>query len=300
MPKKPFKQIFKYILFGITVCSIGPLMNILHAQKVLPPAAVSTAPPIPPPVHAPANPVFPATLEASQGIDTSAVPEYVILRPSDQVTFSSETNAMVAEINVNEGSAFHAGDVLLTLDCRVQDADLKKAQAQFDAADMANQSANKLKKYGAISSFELVQAKSQQEMAKAEVDKLKAIVEKCVIIAPFNGAVSALIVHTHESVKPGDPLLKIVNTENLTFQLQVPSAWLMWLHINSLFNVHINETNKTIPAKITKINPQIDSVSQTVKIEGEITIPDSSLLPGMSGQAQFPDNPLNKKLNSQK
>jgi len=266
-------------------CQILFLSSLLHPAF----AAETTATP-----QAPLSNEFPASLEATQDTNISTTPEYVILRPSEQVTFSSETTASVATINVKEGSVFQTGDILLTLDCRIQNAELKKANAQMEAANFAYKSAQKLKSYGAISGYELVQASTQRQIAKADVDKLGTIVEKCVIKAPFNGAVSGLLVDTHDTVKPGDPLLKIVNTQNLTFELQVPSAWLSWLHINSTFYVLINETKKLIPAKIAKINPEIDSVSQTVKVVGEISKPDSSLRPGMSGQAQFPDNPVQK------
>jgi membrane fusion protein (multidrug efflux system) len=221
-------------------------------------------------------------------------PEYVVIRPNDQATFSSETAAGVAEIYVKEGSSFHAGDILLELDCRLQKAELKKALAQQSAAKMSLAAAKKLKSYGSISEMEMVKAASEEEIANAEVDKLNAIVEKCVIKAPFNGAVAELMVHAHESVKPGDPLLKIINTDNLEFEIQVPSCWLQWLHIGSEFNVHINETHTVIPAKITKINPLIESISQSVKLIGTITPNNPTLLPGMSGQAIFADHPETK------
>jgi membrane fusion protein (multidrug efflux system) len=239
-------------------------------------------------------------LTLSTSIDSTqpltAVPEYVVIQASDQVTYSSETVASVAAISVKEGSHFDLGDVLLKLDCRVQNADLDKAKAQQKIADIGYIGAKKLKNYCAISDFEYHQAESQKEMANSEVDKLNAIVEKCVIKAPFKGSVAKLMVHLYETVKPGDPLLKIVGTENLDFIVQVPSSWLEWLHIGSKFDVHVNEINKSITVTVNKINPEIDSVSQTVKVvasqEGDA---DPSLLPGMSGQATFPDKPkLNK------
>jgi RND family efflux transporter MFP subunit len=236
---------------------------------------------------------FPATLPSipdQASVAPSNTPSYVIIRPSDQVTFSSETAASVAAINVKEGSQFHAGEVLLTLDCRLQQAELNKATAQRNESKMARESAKKLKAYGSISEFELVKAVSDDEIAGAEVDKLKAIVEKCTIKSPFNGGVAELMVHSHESVKPGDPLLKIVSTDNLEFEMQVPSCWLSWLKVGTNFNVHINETDKTILAKITKINPQIEPISQTVKVLATITPANPTLRPGMSGQAIFPDN----------
>lgn len=225
----------------------------------------------------------------------ASLPEYVVIQPSDQVTFSSETSASVATITVKEGSTFKKGDVLLLLDCRLQDADLKKAKSQQEVNNLGYTSAKKLNGYGAISDLELLQAKSQRDMANAEVDKLSAIVEKCKLTAPFNGSVAKLMVHIHETVKPGDPLLKIVSTDNLDFVLQVPSTWLEWIHIDSPFTVQVNELNEPVSAKITKISPEIDSVSQTVKIIGKQTDTQPGLLPGMSGQANFPDKPIKQR-----
>jgi membrane fusion protein (multidrug efflux system) len=227
--------------------------------------------------------------------DNINTPEYVIIRSSDQATFSSETSARVALLPIKEGSYFKSGDILLEMDCREQQAELKKAKAQQQAMNEAQKSAEKLQSYGSISEFELIKAQSDAAMSNAEVDKLKAIVDKCTLKAPFNGAVAELMVHAHETVKPGDPLMRIVNTDNLELQMQVPSAWLQWIRIGTKFNVHVSEINKSIAATVTKINPQIDSVSQTVKIIGIITENDPELRPGMSGQAIFPNNPdLNK------
>jgi len=200
----------------------------------------------------------------------------------------------VKSINIKEGNYFQAKDILLTLDCRIQQADLDKAHALQTLSKAAIENAKKLRQYGSISNYEFAQATSQSEQANADVSKLEAIVEKCTVRAPFNGSVANLLVHEYETVKPGDPLLKIVSTENLNVALQVSSNWLRWLHIGSIFYVHVNEINKTIPVKIDRINPEINSVSQTVKINGKVNVIDKSLLPGMSGQASFPDNPDNK------
>lgn len=218
-------------------------------------------------------------------------PEYVIIRANEETTFSSETTGMVISLPIKEGSDFKAGDILLKLDCRLQQADLKKAQAQQRATNKASESAKKLKAYGTISDFEVVKATAEADAANADVDKLKAIVEKCTVIAPFAGSVAEIKIHLYETVKPGDPLLKVINTESLFFEIQVPSQWLSWLHIGSRFNVYINDINKTVAAKISSINPEIEPISQTVKVEGQIPSSETSLRPGMTGQAIFSDNP---------
>jgi RND family efflux transporter MFP subunit len=214
----------------------------------------------------------------------------VIIRSTDETTFSSETSGKVISLPVKEGTAFKKGDVLLTLDCRLQQADLNKAKAQQQATNKALESARKLKNYGAISDFELTKATAEAEASDADVDKLSVIVEKCSIVAPFNGAVSEVLTHAYETVKPGDPLFKVVNTENLTFEVQVPSQWLSWLKVGSEFKVHINDINKVISAKVTLINPEIEPISQSVKIIGIISPSVPELRPGMTGQAIFPEN----------
>src|SRR5438046_2357201 len=63
-------------------------------------------------------------LTAAESAPIANTPEYVIIRSNNQITFSSETAASVAKILVKEGSNFSTGDILLELDCRVQQAEL--------------------------------------------------------------------------------------------------------------------------------------------------------------------------------
>lgn len=218
-------------------------------------------------------------------------PEYAIIRANDETTFSSETTGKVIRLLVKEGSSFKKGDLLLQLDCRLQEADFKKARAQQTAANKALMSANKLKEYGSISEFELVKASTAAEEANAEAAKLAAIVEKCSIIAPFSGSVAKVKIHLYETAKPGDLLFQVTNTDDLYVEVQVPSNWLSWLHIGSAMRVHINDINKAIIANVNYINPAIDPISQTVKIVGQISSKIPNLRPGMTGEALFPDNP---------
>lgn len=251
-----------------------------------------------------ANPPFPPNLAEENTLPTSVnvsikTPEYVIIRANEESTFSSETTGRIIYLPVKEGSSFKKGDVLVKLDCRLQQAELTKAKAEQYAAEKALQSAKKLKIYGAISEFELIKAKADTETKNADVDKLLAIVEKCAIIAPFTGGVTEIKARLYETVSPGDPLLKVTNIKDLSIEVQVPSKWLSWLHIGSIFKVQVNDINQSIQGEITYINPAIEPISQTVKITGKILHPEMTLKPGMTGQAFFMDNPESNKGSDQ-
>jgi len=237
-------------------------------------------------------------MNVKETIDFSTTtPIYVMVHAIENTTFSSETIGTLAFIAVKEGDTFNRNDVLLEFDCRIPNADLKKVAAQEHIAQSALESAKKLEYYGSISITELIKAQSEEEMAKADVEKLTAVVDKCKIKAPYTGSVSQLMVHAGETVKPGDPLLKILSSKNLNAELQVPSKWLKWLHVGVPFKVKINELDKVVPAVVERINPEIDPISQTVKIIGRFHNPPANLLPGMSGEAIFTETDIQLSIN---
>jgi|GEM_PF-2531830 RND family efflux transporter MFP subunit len=246
-----------------------------------------------------APPSFPPNLsdvnENSIPLNTTTsnikTPEYAIIRAGDETTFSSETTGTVNYLPVKDGSRFKAGDILLRMDCRLQQADLDKAAAQQMTTNKALVAAKKLKHFGMLSDYEYVKADAESRAANADVAKLKATVEKCTVKAPFAGGVVEVKTHLYETVKPGDPLLKVTNTNDLTVEVQVPSQWLSWLRIGTPFNLYVNDIEQTLAAKVTLINPEVEPISQTVKISGQFIQANDTLKPGMTGQADFPDNP---------
>ena len=68
----------------------------------------------------------------------------------------------------------------------------------------------------------------------------------------------------------------------------VPSRWLSWLKAGIEFKVHIEETDKTYPARVTRLGGRVDPVSQSIKVIGQITSATPELMAGMSGQVNFP------------
>ena len=127
--------------------------------------------------------------------------------------------------------------------------------------------------------------------AKAQIDLYKFQISQCTIRAPWSGSTAKLHVRSHMTVTAGQPLLDLVRIGVLYLKLNVPSAWISSLKIGDDFQVAIDETGKTYPAKVRRINSRIDPVSQTVELEATMLKTYSELLPGMSGFAQFTGMP---------
>ena len=212
---------------------------------------------------------------------------YAMLSPKHQATLSSGIDAQVLTIPVKDAQAFEKGQVLMTLDCRQYEAELQKAQATENSSAVSHASAKELEALESGSKVEVAHAKAEHQKAIAAVNGLSALVEYCTVKAPFNGKVDDIMIHAHESVSRGQPLLKIVNNSEFEVKMFVPSTWLSWLKVGSSFNVHFDEINQSYTGHVTKLGAQVDAASQTIKVFGTLNHPGKSLVAGLSGEAYF-------------
>jgi RND family efflux transporter MFP subunit len=216
-----------------------------------------------------------------------------LLVPASEATLSSQIAAQIQEIRVKDGERFKKGDILIMFDCAVNRAELRKAQAELQAASKTYSANQQLIKHQAVSKLELAISAAEVSKASAQVSLAKAKVEMCEVRAPFNGRVVKVQVKPFESYPVAQPLISILDDTKLKMELFVPSNWLLWLKPGQKFTVTIDETGKTYPANITGIGARVDAVSQTLALTSEIVGSHPELLSGMSGVAQFqvPEQP---------
>jgi RND family efflux transporter MFP subunit len=126
-------------------------------------------------------------------------------------------------------------------------------------------------------------------MAAAEADLrlVRLAVQRCEIRAPFDGTVVEHRVQAGEYVSEGQPVIEVVDHATLELEAIVPSQLLTWLRPGSAFTIEFDELAGTLPARVDRVAPVIDPVSQTVKLYGTVTQGHGALVAGMSGRARF-------------
>ena len=209
------------------------------------------------------------------------------LMPRRYTTIAAEIGAKVSSLPVPEGGAFRAGQMLVQFDCSIQKAQLDKAQAELDGAEQTLQSNLRLEQLNSVGQLELDLSKSAVGKAKADVGANKAVLAKCQVAAPFSGRVAEQKVREQQFVQPGQALLDILDDSVLELEFLVPSVWLRWLKVGGAFDVQIDETRKTYPARFTRIGARVDPVSQSVKVAAAIHGKFPELMAGMSGKVQI-------------
>lgn len=205
------------------------------------------------------------------------------LTPRRYTTIAAEIGAKVSSLPVAESAAFKAGQVLVSFDCSLQRAQLDKALAELDGAEQTLKSNLRLQELNSVGQLELDLSRAAANKAKAEVGAHKAVLAKCEVLAPYSGRVAEQKVREQQYVQPGQALLDILDDSQMELEFLVPSVWLRWLKIGGSFQVQIDETQKTYPARFTRIGARVDPVSQSVKVAAAINGKYPELIAGMSG-----------------
>jgi membrane fusion protein (multidrug efflux system) len=206
------------------------------------------------------------------------------LLPRRYTTIAAEIGAKVSALPVSEGGGFRAGQVLVQFDCSLQKAQLEKADAELEGAEQTLKSNLRLEQLNSVGQLELDLSRSATNKAKAEVGANKAVLAKCQVTAPFAGRVAEQKVREQQYVQPGQAMLDILDDSVLELEFLVPSVWLRWLKVGGTFDVQIDETRKTYPARFIRIGARVDPVSQSVKVAAAIHGKFPELMAGMSGK----------------
>jgi RND family efflux transporter MFP subunit len=216
-----------------------------------------------------------------------ADPIRVLLVPENEAVISSQMAARIAALPATLGSRVRKGDTLVRFDCAEQTARLNMSEAELLSARETNTSKQELKALRSASELDVRLAQAAVSKAQAQVSMVRAQLGYCSISAPFGGRLVKLRVRAHETVSAGQPLLELVDNSSFRFQLHVPSRWLAWLGEGTAFNISIDETGKSYPARVKVINGRVDPASRTVELTGSIEGKHPELIAGMSGSAKF-------------
>lgn len=211
------------------------------------------------------------------------------LTPRRYTTVAAEIGAKVNRLPVSEGGSFKAGQLLVSFDCTLQQSQLNKARAELEGAEQSLKTNERLVELNAGGQLEVELARAARAKARAEVGANQAVLGKCSVSAPFAGRVAEQKVREQQYVQPGQALLDIIDDSVLELEFLVPSRWLAWLKAGGQLQVQIDETQKTYPARFTRIGARVDPVSQSVKVAAAIDGRFPELIAGMSGRVIVPN-----------
>lgn len=214
-----------------------------------------------------------------------------ILTAVAQATLSSDLAGRIIELPFKEGESFKKGDLLVRFDCSIYQAQLAASQSAMRAAEAELSQNQQLAQMKSVGKHVVALSAARFSQAQAESQVYQIQVNRCRLVAPFDGQVVKRRAQAYESVGLGTPIVDIVNNHHLEITLLVSSRWLSVIKPGLPFTFTPDETGKPLRASVSRLGARIDESSQTLSLTGTIETKDAALIAGMSGTAHFSEKP---------
>ncbi|WP_119157889.1 efflux RND transporter periplasmic adaptor subunit [Caldimonas tepidiphila] len=213
------------------------------------------------------------------------------LSPRRHTTLAAEIGARVQRVSVTEGGAFRAGQVLVSFDCSLQQAQLERARATLDAAGKVLATQRRLLELNATGRLEIDQAEAEVAKTRAEMAQIQVQLGKCQVIAPWAGRVAEQRIREGQFAQPGQALLEVLDDSVLELEFIMPSRWLQGVRAGSALQIVVDETGRSYAARVLRLGARVDPVSQSVKVVAAIEGRPPELMAGMSGRVTLERTP---------
>ena len=126
-------------------------------------------------------------------VDTSFTKEYVAqIRSIKNIEIRAQEKGFLQNIYVDEGQFVKAGQVLFKIMPKIYEAELMKAQAEANAAEIELQNTKALVEKNVVSKNEQAMAQAKLDQAKSETALAKIHLSFTEIRAPFDGTIDRL------------------------------------------------------------------------------------------------------------
>ena len=203
-------------------------------------------------------------------------------------TLSAKESGNVVAVRFESGAKVKAGDVLLEIDRSVEEANLKGAMARLALAKQNLERALKLRGQSAMALSTVEDAQSKVHQGEADVQSIKAAIERKTIVAPFDGRAGIRTVNVGGYVNAGAPLVPLYSLNPIYFNFSVPQQLAPLLTTKTQVAVSVDAfSGRAFTGEITAINPNIDEVLRTISVQATVMNPQEEILPGMFGSVNF-------------
>jgi membrane fusion protein (multidrug efflux system) len=215
------------------------------------------------------------------------------VRASKDIEIRNEIAGRVLGLYFKEGTSVKKDQLLVALNDRELQAQHLKASAALKLAKDKEQRQKGLFDKQVISTEEYLTSVKDLESAEADVELLKAQLEKTKISAPFSGTIGLSTVSIGEYLTSGTKIANLVSTDNPDIEFAVPERYASSIVKGMKVTFTLSEIVELFNAEIMAIEPKIDEATRSVSIKARCIGKDPRLLSGAFVKVTVTLNPHN-------
>jgi len=199
---------------------------------------------------------------------------------NEEIEIHSEIAGKITGIFFKEGGKVRKGDLLLKIYDMDLQAQLKKLELQKSLNEKNEARQKQLLAINGISQQEYDNTLNLLNSTKADIDLIKAQLQKTEIRAPFAGTIGLKSVSNGAYVMSTTKIASLQQTDTLKVDFSIPEKYMDQIGLNDEMNFTVQGSSKIYSGKIMAIEPKIDPDTRNILVRAICRNADNNVFPG--------------------
>ena len=209
------------------------------------------------------------------------------LLANEEVELRPEISGRVVGVYFDEGAAVRKGDLLLKINDRELQAELKRKRLEESLSADEERRKKALFDINGISREEYDKVLTAYDMVKAEREIIESQLAETEILAPMNGTVGLRYVSEGSYVTPSSLIATMQNIDTLKVEFSVPEKYTGRFAPGTPVRVLVDKDGGDYQGKIYAVESKVDPATRTLKARAVMANPGRRLLPGAFARVQI-------------
>lgn len=198
------------------------------------------------------------------------------------VLVSAEAGGRVTKISFDSDDTVKEGQVLVLLDSSSENAQLASNTASATQARADLKRVRSLIARNLVSEDAVDRANTLVKESEAQVEVVRASLDKKTIRAPFAGRLGIRQVNQGQILSIGDPIVALQMLNRVYVDFSVPQQKMLQIKRDMKVRVKSDSTpDDVFDGEITAVNLEVDPLTRNVKVRSVVENPDEKLRTGM-------------------
>ncbi|WP_438984463.1 efflux RND transporter periplasmic adaptor subunit [Aequoribacter sp.] len=190
----------------------------------------------------------------------------------------AEVSGRVSKLLFKGGQTVDDNQILVQLDDGIEQAELRRYEAELALAETLLNRDRELAKEKAISQTQLDTRAAQFQAASARVEETLARIRQKRLLAPFTGLVGVPMVNVGDYVNAGESLVTITTIQNLEAEFNLPATQARDVEVGLRVRIETADQELLAEGKISEADPRLDPIDRTRGFRAQLNSTD--LFPG--------------------
>jgi membrane fusion protein (multidrug efflux system) len=208
------------------------------------------------------------------------------------ITLRNEEPGTVEQAMLTPGQVVEPGTLLVALDVSVEEAELRAHEAQAALSETLLARVQRAHENLAVSETEVDRARAERDIALAQIARIKAIIDRKTIRAPFRARVGIADLHPGQYLDTGTVLTTLQGVDDAA---HVDFAVAQWVAAGLVegedVEIIAGAEMPPIEAEIVAIDARIDPTTRNAMVRARIERGDHAPAPGASVRVKVPAGP---------